>query len=67
MGTPRERTMNVAESWPVPRVGEAVAFCDGPSWLVLDVLYTYPRESNAVVVVIRLTEEKRSCSTPTKN
>lgn len=67
LGTPRERTMNVPETWPVPRIGEAVAFCDGPSWLVLDVLYTYPRESTSVVVIIRLSEEERSCSTLTKN
>lgn len=61
-----EHKLDVPESWPVPRIGEAVTFCDGASLVVLDVLYAYPRNS-PMVIVIRLSEEARSCSTLTKN
>lgn len=61
-----ERKLDVPDTWPVPRVGEAVTFCDGASALVVDVLYAYPRNS-PMVIVIRISEEARSCSTLAKN
>ena len=64
--THAEHKLDVPEGWPVPRVGEAVTFCDGASALVVDVLYAYPRNS-PMVIVIRISEEARSCSTFTKN
>lgn len=62
-----ERKLDVPESWPVPRIGEAVTFCDdGETRSVLDVLYAYPNHS-PIVVIIRLSEESRQCSKLTKN
>lgn len=52
-------------SWPVPRVGEAVMFTQHPAtsirseptWVVLDVLYTYHPSITTPVITIKLHPE----------
>lgn len=46
--------------WPVPRVGEAVQFTgrEGePTWLVVDVLYTFVPNVGTPAIVIKLHPE----------
>jgi hypothetical protein len=55
---------DLPSGWPVPRVGEAVVFTTPalstrkePTWLVLDVLYTYAPNITTPVIVIKLHPE----------
>ena len=58
-------TLNdLPEGWPIPRVGECVAFAQPslsarkePVWLVLDVLYTYQPNVSTPVIIIKLHPE----------
>jgi len=61
-----DRTFVCPLSWPVPRVGEAVTLLDndgptrfriGPTWLVVDVLWSYQPADAEPTVIIKLHPE----------